>query len=554
MKLVERFKTASLTMSLFVYAVVSLVLLGPLLAPGFVLTLDMVFTPRLEMPEQVTSSYLLHTVLHVLGLVLPADVVQKLLLVVILLLTGIGMHRLVVQLRLASGAPVYAAGLLYMVNPFTYERFMAGQYNVLFGYALLPWFVSAMFRLVAVPVWRRSLAAAAWALLISIVSVHSVVPAVLVALVIIAWRIVGGQLSRKLCLQLAIVAIVWLGASTYWLLPVLTGDGSQAQLIGSFSSQDSQAFATAGDSVIGRLINVVRLQGFWAERYGLFELPQSRLPLIVWGIVLLAILLFVSIGLVSLWLQGRRGLFMLLAAVLVSGLVLGSGIGGSWWGQLPLLSGYREPQKLAMLVAFAYALLVPLGLRTALDFTEQRKMELTAGALVPIAVAMPFLLTMPYLWGGGGQLRAVQYPSSWYMLRDRLESEPRRVTVLSLPWHLYAHTGFAGRVIANPAPQFFDVSMIASDDPEFAGVAYSKPTAASRQFDTAIERVKNGGDSKSFTAALQTHDVQYVMLTKENDYKDYSFLTHQVGLQLVADYKEISLYRVTANTNLTKLD
>jgi len=127
-----------------VYMLLTLIVMAPLLRPGFILTLDMVFTPQLRMPETVTSSYIFHAALHVLNLVIPADILQKLLLCSVMLLAGIGMHRLiqaVLPLRRGAQWALYVAGIFYAVNPYTYSRLMAGQYAVLLGYALLPSFV-----------------------------------------------------------------------------------------------------------------------------------------------------------------------------------------------------------------------------------------------------------------------------------------------------------------------------------------------------------------------------------------------------------------------------
>jgi len=134
-----------------VYAVVALLILLPLLGRGYILTLDMVFTPHIRWPVGGTNSYPFWVLLHYLNQLLPSDVIQKLLLFTIFLLAGVGMHRLVrnIDVRCKQTAGQYTlgafvAGTLYMVNPFTYERLMAGQYAVLFGYALLPWLARAL--------------------------------------------------------------------------------------------------------------------------------------------------------------------------------------------------------------------------------------------------------------------------------------------------------------------------------------------------------------------------------------------------------------------------
>src|SRR6476659_7363991 len=126
------------------YLVLSLLVLGPLLLPGFVLTMDMVFTPVLRMPDHVDNTWLFYVLLHVLNFVLPADVIEKTMLLAALMLSGIGAHRILRLLR-PSGEKyvtlaIYIASAFYIINPFVYDRLMSGQYGVVLGYSLLPWF------------------------------------------------------------------------------------------------------------------------------------------------------------------------------------------------------------------------------------------------------------------------------------------------------------------------------------------------------------------------------------------------------------------------------
>ena len=150
---IDNTKLTNLGRPVLVYCLLALAVMLPLLLPGFILTLDMSFTPELRMPEYMSSSYLFHTALHYLNVILPADIIQKILLFSILLLSGLGMHFLVRHIQDAKDKGgefalwgAHVAGAVYMINPFTYSRFMTGQYAVLLGYALLPFFVLSLLR------------------------------------------------------------------------------------------------------------------------------------------------------------------------------------------------------------------------------------------------------------------------------------------------------------------------------------------------------------------------------------------------------------------------
>ncbi len=504
-------------------------MLGPLLLPGYILALDMAFTPELRAPQTVNSSYPLYMLMHWLDLLLPADWIQKLLLFTILLLAGWGMHRLVAGLekpRLPSAA-LYMAGLLYMVNPFTYDRLMTGQFAVLFGYALLPWCLAALLALVAKPGRRSALLAATWAVALGIVSIHSLGP-----LLVIGGLALAVHARRKRVLAyVAMAAGIWLVASSYWLVPALLGNSPTAQTVSSFAASDRAAFATIGDGVVEQLGNVLALQGFWAEDRGLFKLPQQVVP--GWPLLMVGLLALVAIGGVALW-RRQRGLLVIFSGCIAIGAVLASGIGGGWLAQhIPFYAGYREPQKFVMLVALGYAVLVAYGLQAVL-----RRSKVVGLVLL----ALPLLLTPTMLWGTNGQLRSVDYPAGWYAANQRLNSDSSDFQTLFLPWHLYIEADFAdGRTIATPAPNFFDKPVIVSDDPGLSGVALSRSTPAKRQINQLLDTAPRS--DRQLGEALAKLDVKYILVAETSDYTRYGYLARQSNLTLVGDYEGMKLYR-----------
>jgi hypothetical protein len=126
-----------------------------------VLTYDMVFVPRLELtggllgldtavPRAVPADLLV----ALASRLVPADVVQKLLLAGVFLGAAAGAARLVPNR--STGAPLRgspdpsgraasraAAAALYAWNPFVYERLVMGHWGLLVSYAALPWVTAA---------------------------------------------------------------------------------------------------------------------------------------------------------------------------------------------------------------------------------------------------------------------------------------------------------------------------------------------------------------------------------------------------------------------------
>src|SRR5690606_34407230 len=78
-----------------------------------------------------------------LAAVVPADVVQKLVLLAVFVMACASAASLVPSSRLL---PRLAAGVCYAWNPFVAERLLLGQWALLLGYAALPWVVAAAAR------------------------------------------------------------------------------------------------------------------------------------------------------------------------------------------------------------------------------------------------------------------------------------------------------------------------------------------------------------------------------------------------------------------------
>ncbi len=515
------------------YSLVALAVLLPMLAPGFIFTLDFVFAPDLPMPSGVTSSYLFHAMLHLLNFVLPGDVIQKILLFAILLTSAIGMHKLIRSISPAKnwGIGVYIASIFFTINPFTYSRFMAGQFAVLLGYALLPWLVRAAVNFGKNPAARQTIALGMVATLTAIVSIHMVVAMAILGIVATGIAYTHRRKQLGVYGKRGLVAFgIFLALSSYWLVPLALGKGATAQTIQSFTSSDTGAFATTGDNVVARGLSIVRLQGFWAERRDLYLLPQDRV--VLWGLMGMLILVLVVVGAKRLW-RTRPAVVLLLGGSGLIALLLAAGVAG----QAINAVGLREPHKLVALVALAYAVFLAYGVEAVLTYAS-KKHTAWYGATAVCLLVLPFAYMRVMLWGFDGQLTSRHYPADWYALKDELGKRPEG-TVLFLPWHQYMTFRFAGRIIANPAPIFFGPRMLISPDPELEGAQGRPPSAQEK----SIAKLLASTDKTTFSSQLSEQNVSYIVLAKELDYSSYAYLGRLPHIELIKDSTTFTLYK-----------
>ena len=121
------------------FLIIAIIILWQMLLPGYVLTLDMVFTPKLHILHHLGDFYNslpLTALLEFLNFFLSGWIIEKIILVSLFFLIGyLAFVFLPVPKKYHAH---YFAALLYTINPFVYERFLAGQWTLLFAYALLP--------------------------------------------------------------------------------------------------------------------------------------------------------------------------------------------------------------------------------------------------------------------------------------------------------------------------------------------------------------------------------------------------------------------------------
>jgi hypothetical protein len=539
-------------------ALLTLLVAGPWLLPGFIFGTDWPGPRRFFFPDQISSSALFDVALASVSAALGAELTTKLVLIGALFLAALGSFR-------ALPAPGFAAravaATIFTVNPFVYGRIHYGQLLLIAGYSLLPWLAIALRRLVLQPALLSVLSVVMSLTLIGLLDLHLLIPAGLLAVtVVIAFglsRIRDAMYLLRLGLSSVASAGVAILASSYWLIPLVRGSNQQGRQVAGFGLSDLMAFRTVPDGHLGLLPNVLGLYGFWAENVNRF--PSMKEFVRLWPLILLILLGLGAIGAVVNLVRhvpdfvGARPWILALCAAGSAAVLLEMGVADphirplvQWLDStFPIYRGMRDAGKWAALIALAYAQLVPLGAIAILGWLRRRSGVQRVDVFAVIGAAV--LLALPLYYGNGllfgmhAQVRPSAYPAGWYAADSALLSDRQPGRTLFLPWHLYLKFGFiknTNAVIATPAPAFFSVPVLVSADPEIPGL---RPANTREQ--ALLARLVAAHGAADWPQALSTIDIKYVLLAREVDWRDYQFLGEQPGLMKVGDYGSIVLYR-----------
>lgn len=537
------------------YALLALAILGPLLRLGYILTLDMVFGPELDFTTKlyglseswISASAPFSLFMQTASKCVPVWLLQKALLFAIFFLCGLGAYRL----SPFKGAGGFFSGLLYTVNPFTCVRFLAGQWEVLVAYALTPFAIKAFIDSLEERSRRSAIKVALVSTSIGLVCVQGFFLLFLAFLVILLVWAIKERKKRASIVQVGkyvgVSAGIFLALNFYWLLPLLTAEGTIAEQIGY---QDLLFFAPKPGSSLGIMFDIASMHGFWRGGY-LFA--RDFLPfwwLFFTFILFLAIYGFLSIRSEKRWLANSWGLLGVISLVLAAGMAVKFSQPLFEWlfNHLPFFGGFRDSQKFIALLCLCYAYLGGLGVNElAKGLSRFGKGARKGKGLVMRAIVILALLTpLAYsftIFGANGQLGATKYPEEWYEVNEYLKQDEDDFSVLFLPWHLYMDYSWLpnrDKRLGNPAECFFDKPIIYGDNIEAGGVYTQSPKPISSYVGfllTHREGISNLGE------LLAPLNVKYVILTHEADYETYDFLYSQQDLKVELEKQGITLLK-----------
>ncbi len=553
---VNKMKNLSKVFPIFFFSFLSSLIVFPLFYPGYILTMDIAFIPKLPMPSLFSPSFFFGSLLWLLNIFIPSYILQKIMLYLIFFLSGWGMYRFVSKKYGGSG--IYG-GIFYAINPYVYERVMAGQWQFLLGYSILPFIVSSIINFYDEPNRKNTSILGVWSYLLISLAIHFTLVLLVILLIygfIHAFYNKGKLLTVVRHLTLYSAILILLNAN--WLLPTILGTSDVSQIISLFDSSDLTAFQSIPDKNFGLIFNLLSGYGFWPETYDYFISPKSII--FVWPVLSLLLISLSLYGLYKMFMDKEKSSFpeyMTFFVLFLISLDLAGGVALKSFGnsiyylyeKLPLLRGFREPQKLVGVIMFCYAFFGSVGLNY---LSHKVKKSSMFSVLCSLFFVLPFVYTPTVFGGFWGQLKPVFYPESWSKVNNIITQDKNDYIVIFFPWHQYARFRFNGnRIAVNPAEYYFSKPVLSSKNYETASLDTHDQRPEALHVEGLLSIEKTGinllGDTVDqkimWGESLSPIGAKYVILAKEEDWSKYKFLDDSSDLVKIYDDNDLILYQ-----------
>jgi hypothetical protein len=494
--------------------------LGPGLGRGFLLSYDMVFVPRESLaaatgaggPPRAVPSDLVVTLAEQ---VLPGDIVQKLILLLIFALACGGV------VAALEGYPLLArlaAGVAYTWNPYVAERLVIGQWALLLGYAGLPWVLIAA-RRPEFSAWRLALA---------------MLPAVIggfAAMAITAPLLVPVTAARKMLAPVALLAAGCLP----WLIPALLHPVYA-------DPRGIAAFAARPDTPFGSVGSLLMLGGIWNAQVVPLGYGGG------WSALWLAIVIAGLVGYIFLARPARR--WTGLGAAAVAGLVIASaGVSAPGRDLLraaaqawPAVAIARDGQQFVAPLALAVALGLGVTVSWAMyprpvhggRHTKPGPVDAAGVLYGAFALIAPLVLLPGLLWGAAGRLRPAEYPAGWANLAETIDTTPGSGAVLLLPWTADRRPAWnGGRALLDPWPRLLSRHVIWNDGTTVGQLSMTPDDPDARALNAVID------GSGPMTESLRRAGIEFVLVDAGP-----SMTSRLPGCRVVANQDGIDAYQV----------
>ncbi len=504
--------------------VVSLLLLGPGLGAGSLLNLDLVLVPEPPVPRGVWGlgpdlprRVPMWVFVSWASTVISGDLVGKMMLIAGLTVAFAGCFRLTARISTSPWSP-WGAAALYAFGPFLLTRAAIGHWMVLLTMALLPWALESL--LAPHRSLRRTLW---WSVALGVAGVYGGVTAGLV--------IAAGLIAHRFRRWPAVLG-VFVVAQLPWLVPmgVVAATSPGGDLAGAAS------FRTPLDS-LGDVGRVVAGQGFWN-----FPFQLGREQKVLGAVIGFVLLTFALAGVRELPQRLRLPLTALGGLSFV--ISVSSGIGPlhglvDWFTATPFGAPFRDTHRTLALFVLWVAPTAAIGAARVGHAIG----AVASSVIAALPLALAVVLFAPALWGFGGQLQPTRFPQEWEAARASVEADPG--TLVAFPWFQYFTLDIAdNRLVLNVVAYYFGGDVVSSSDPN---LTRGREQERLDPRETAVGDLSTAAlEGTAISSSLAELGVRWVALQHDVNWKAYTGVLDDPGLELVVEGDSLGLYRVTA--------
>jgi hypothetical protein len=532
-----------------VYAVLALIVMLPLLEPGYYLVLDMAFGPNSFAdfrfgdfygynPSSYGAYLPFKMIFAALSQIISVEIIQKLILFSILFLCGFLMHY---SLPKELGGARYFGGFLYMLNPFVFTRFLAGHWTFLLSYAVWPLAIKLFIDFVRKPDDKNALEGVAIITLIASVSSHGVLLLLMSYFVIFVCYAFKSSNFKLLAKQTAVLGILVLAMNLFWIVPtfLLFGDFYSPSSVESYFAD----FGSKGEE-LPLPVALLTMHGFWREGF-----TYTKDVFDFWYVFYIIIAALGAVGLLSLWKKNKIYACSLLA-IFILAFLLSMDISGplsivftSLEGMVPIHFIFRDSQKFAGLLCLVYSVSGTYGV----NYLSQKTRGIKKTAVILLLVAVPVAYNFGF-FGFLEQVGTTAYPEDWVEADEIIAADNISGHVLVLPPHLYSTYPWVNskqKTLANPAAKFFSKPVITARNVETAHV-YSDINDARGQYLKYM--YWNRQYINNTAEMLLPLNARYIVLLKnDEEFIHYSWLFDRKGgvehIELVMEGPTLYLFR-----------
>jgi len=533
-----------------IFFLVSILVFWGLLKPDYILTLDMNFTENTRILDIIygiknlpSIGIIFNLTITFLNLIFPMWVVQKIILFSILFFSGIFAYRF---FPADNKIGKFFAGLVYMINPFIFVRFLAGHLLLLIGYTFLPLLIKTFIDFFEEPELKISVKIVFLMIIISF-GIHYI-PIIFGIFAIFFILNFLKRKNPKFVKYSVFILLVYLFINSYWILPEVIAPSARIRTFEEFiGPKDVSLFSPKPSLTFNTFFNLASMHGFWRMGY-----DYAKFHISFWYILYIIILFLTVHGFLILNKHKKYGIYAKsLAIISIASLILATGITHPFFSKIfnflfeniPFFKGYREPHKFVAILCLTYSFFGGVGLG---DFVDQFKQSKKApkkllAIFIAICLATPFIYSYTMFFGFRGQLETVEYPKTWYKVDDYLNQDEDNFNILFLPWHLYMDFRFNPKQrIVNPADRFFAKPTIQGDNIEAGGIYSQSVNPISKYIEFLLS---NNQKYNNFGELIKPLNIKYVILVKEIDWYLYTFLYNQTDLELVIDNEDLLVFK-----------